>query len=140
MLQVSLQKKRTFSSATHPAIIRVVCEPPHHGLQHMLLVAHIQLLHGQHLAEPVRWQLPELLSQRHVTEVRLHELCGDVVHVVEAIVQREEADTDAVLCSDAALQELAAQRLEVGHEEKVGCLHHVLDGLFSQGDLCVRYI
>lgn len=127
-----------FGVVTHPAIHRVVCEPAHHGLQHVLLVAHVELLHGQHLTEPVRRQLPELLRERHVGKVRLQELCGGVVDVVEAVVQGEETDADAVLGGDAALQELAAQRLEVGDEEQVRRLHHVLDGVLTQRDLCVQ--
>lgn len=85
----------------------------------MLLVAHVELLHGQQLAQALRRQLPELFCELHVPEVGLQELGGDVVDVVQTVVQREEADANAVLCSDAALQELAAQGLQVGHEKHV---------------------
>lgn len=115
-----------------------MCVPLQHGLEDVLLVAHVQLLHRQQLAEPAWGQLPELLGARHVAEVRLQELRGGVVDVVKAVVQREVADADAVFCSDAALQELAAQVLEVGHEEHVGRLDHVLNGLLTQRDLCVK--
>lgn len=110
-------------------------EPSHRSLQHVPLVAHVELLHAQQLAQPVVGQLPELLGERHVAEVRLQEVCGDVVDMMQAVMQREEADADAVLCRDAALQELAAERLQVGHEEQVGRLHHVLDGFLAQADL-----
>lgn len=106
-------------------------KPLYDSLEDVLLVAYVQFLHGEELAEPIRRELPEFLGPRHVTKMRLQELCGGVVDVVEAIVQREETDADAILCSDAALQELAAQGLEVRHEEQVGRLHHVLDGLFT---------
>lgn len=68
--------------------------------------------------------------------MRLQELSGSVVDMIQAVVQREETDTDTIICCDAALKELAAQRLEVSHKEKVRCLHHVLDGPFTQSDLC----
>lgn len=57
------------------------------------------------------------------------------MHVVQAVVQREVADADAVLGGDAALQELAAQRLEVRQQQQVRRLHHVLDGVLVQPDL-----
>lgn len=102
----------------------------------MLFIAHIQLFHGKQLTEPVWGQLPELLGDGHITKMRLQELSSDVVDVVKAVVQREEPDANAVFCSDAALQELAAEGLEVCHEEQVGGLHHVLDSVFTQRDLC----
>ena len=57
------------------------------------------------------------------------------MHVVQAVVEREVADADAVLGGDAALQELAAQRLEVRQQQQVRRLHHVLDGVLVQPDL-----
>ena len=127
---------------THPAILRVVRKPAHNRFQHVLLVAHVELLHGQQLAEPVGGHLAELLRERHVAQVRLQVLGGHVVHVVQAVVQREEADADAVLGRDAALQELTAEELEVGEEEQVRGLHHVLDGVLAQTDLRMwtRYV
>ena len=129
-IRVVLPRRRT-----HPAILGVVRKPAHHRLQHVLLIAHVELLHGQQLAEPVVGHLRELLRERHVAEVRLQVLGGHVVHVVEAVVQREEADANAVLGRDAALQELAAEELEVCEEEQVRGLHHVLDGVLAQADL-----
>lgn len=118
-------------SVTYPAILWVVSKPLDDSLEDVLLVAYVQFLHGEELAEPIRRELSEFLGPRHVAEVCLQELCGGVVDVVEAVVQREETDADAILCCDAALQELATQGLEVRHEEQVGRLHHVLDGLFA---------
>lgn len=123
-------------SVTHPAVLWVMCKPPHHSLQHVLFIAHVQLLHGQHLAQPVRRHLPELLCERHIAEMCLQELSGSIVDMVKAVVKREEPDADAVLCCNTAFQELAAQGLEVNHEEQVRRLHHVLDGVFIQSDLC----
>lgn len=123
------------SFLTHPAIVWVVCKPAHHSLQDMLLVPHVELLHGKELTQPVRRQLPVLLGHRHVPEVRLEVLSGGVVDMVEAVVQGEESDADAVLCGDAALQELAAEGLEVSHEEQVRGLDHVLNGVLAQTDL-----
>lgn len=80
-----------------------MCKPSDYSLQHMLFVANVQLLCGKHLAEPVGGQLPELLGERHISKVCLQELGGSIVDVVKAVVQREEADANAVLCSDAAL-------------------------------------
>lgn len=122
----------------HPAVVRVMGEPSHSGLQHVLLVAHVELLHAQQLAQPAVGKLPELLGKRHVAEMRLQEVRGDIVDVLQAVMQREEADADAVLRHDAALQELAAEQLQVGHEQQVGRLHHVLDGLLAQADLGIR--
>lgn len=118
-------------SRTYPAFLWVVAKPLDHSLQDVLLVADVELLHGEKLAEVIWRELPELLGPRHVAEMRLQELCGGVVDVVEAVVQREETNANAVLRSDAALQELATQRLEVRHEEQVRCLNHVLDGLLT---------
>lgn len=122
---------------TDPALLGVMAEPLGDSLQDVLLVADVEFLYGENLAEPVGRELPELLGPRHVAEMRLQELCGSVVDVVEAVVQREEPDADAVVGSDTALQELAAQRLEVRQEEQVRRLHHVLDGLLAQSDLHV---
>lgn len=80
-------------------------------------------------------KLPELLGERHVLEVRLQELGGGVMDVLQAVVQGEEADADAVVGGDAALQELAAEQLQVGHEQQVRRLHHVLDGVLAERDL-----
>lgn len=107
---------RSDGGSTYPAILWVVAKPLDNSLQDVLLVANVEFLHGEKLAESIRRELPELLGPRHVAEMRLQELCGGVVDVVEAVVEREETDADAVLCSDAALQELATQRLEVRHE------------------------
>lgn len=90
-------------SGTHPAILWVMSEPSHHSLQHMLFISHIQFFHGEHLAEPVWGQLPELLSQSHITKMCLQVLSGNIMDVIKAVVQREEPDANAVLCSDAAL-------------------------------------
>lgn len=124
-------------TGTYPALLGVVAEPLDDSLQDVLLVADVELLHGEKLAQPVGRKLPKLLCARHVAEMRLQELCGGVVDVVEAVVQGEETNADAVVGSDAALQELATQRLEVRHEEQVRRLHHVLDGLLAQSDLHV---
>ena len=80
-----------------------MCKPSHHSLQHVLFVAHVQLLHGQHLTEPVMGQLPELLSARHIAKMCLQELSGGIVDVGKAVMQREEPDADAVLRGDATL-------------------------------------
>lgn len=106
-------------------------KPLYNSLEDVLLVAYVQFLHGENLAQPIWRELSEFLGTRHVAKMCLQELCGGVVDVVEAVVQREEADANAILCSDATLQELATQGLEVCHEEQVRCLHHVLDGLFT---------
>lgn len=134
-LNVSVLLPAPAPSTTHPAVVGIVGEPPHHRLQHVLLVPYVELLHGQQLAEAIVRELPELLGERHVAEVRLQELGGGVMDVVQAVVQGEEADADAVVGGDAALQELAAEQLQVGHEEQVGRLHHVLDGVLTERDL-----
>ncbi len=80
-----------------------MCEPSHHCFQHVLFVSNIQLFHGQHLTEALCGQLPEFLREGHIAKMCLQELGGYVVDVVKAVVQREEPDAYAVLCSDAAL-------------------------------------
>lgn len=94
---------------SHPTGLDVAGEPAHHGLQHILLVTHVEFLHGQQLTQALGQQLTELLSVHNVPEVGLQILGSHVVHVVQAIVQGEKPDTDAVLRCDAALQELTAQ-------------------------------
>ena len=120
---------------SYPSVLQVMGQPAHHSLQHMLLVAHVELLHRQQLTQAIWGQLAKLLAGRHVAEVGLQVLCGHMVHMVQAVVQRKQADAHAILRRNAALQELAAQRLEVGQQQEVGRLHHVLDGLLAQRDL-----
>lgn len=121
--------------ARHLSQLGVVRDPADDGLEHVSLVADVQLLEGDHLLELLGAELEELLGAAGVPEVGLQVLGGQVVHVVQAVVQREVADADAVLGGDAALQELAAQRLEVRQQQQVGRLHHVLDGVLAQADL-----
>lgn len=97
----------------------------------MLLIADVKLLLSQHLAESVMRQFPELLCERHVTEMRVQVLCGSVVHMVQAVTEGKKTNADTILCCDAAFEELATQQLELGHDEQVRCLYHVLDGAFA---------
>lgn len=120
---------------SHPPCLDVEPEPAHDSFQDVLLVAHIELLHGEQLTQALGGKFPELLRVGHVSEVRLQELGGDVVNVMKAVMQREETDSDAVLGRDAALQELAAQGLEVSEKQQVSSLDHVLDGFLAQRDL-----
>lgn len=109
--------------------------PPDDCFKHVSLVADVQLLEGNHLLQLLRTQLEELLGAADVSEVGLQVLSGQVAHVGQAVVEREVPDADAVLGGDAALQELAAQRLEVRQQQQVRRLHHVLDGVLAQPDL-----
>ena len=127
-----LHLKKPYMCLTHPAILWVMGEPAYHSLQDVFLVSHIQLLHSQHLTEALGWQLPELLCNCHIPEVCLEILSGDVVDMVKTVVQGEELDANAVLCSDATLKELTAEGLQVSQEQQVRRLYHVLDGLFAQ--------
>lgn len=94
---------RAQASVTYPALFRIVCKPAHHSLQDVLFISNIQFLHGQQLTESVWWQLPEFFRTRHIAKMCLEEHGGNIVDVVQAIVQRKNPNSNAVLCSDAAL-------------------------------------
>lgn len=87
-----------------------MAEPADHGLQRVPFVPNVKLLHRQQLAQTVGRLLQELLRVGHVSEMSLKELRGHVEDVVQAVMQGEHPDADAVFCRDAALQELTAQR------------------------------
>lgn len=112
-----------------------MCYPPNHGFKHVSFVANIQLLKRDHFFELLWTELQELLCAADVSEVGLQVLGGQVVHVVQAVMQCKVSDADAVLRCDAALQELTAQGFEVRQQQQVGCLYDILDGVFVQPDL-----
>lgn len=124
--------------STHSPSFSVMADPADHGLQNVLFIPHVELLYGQQFTQTIGQLLQELLRISHVTKMRLQVLGGHMVNVVQAVMQREDPNTDAVLCSDAALQELTAQRFEISEEQKISSLDHILDGVFTQGNLEIR--
>lgn len=117
--------------STHSPSFNVMVEPADHGLQHVLFIPHVELLYGQQLTQAIGRLLQELLCVGHVSKMRLQELCGHVVDVVQAVMQREDPNADAVLCSNAAFQELTAQRFKISQEKKISSLDHILDSVFT---------
>lgn len=112
-----------------------MADPADYSLQDVSFIPYVELLHGQQLAKAIGRLLQELLCIGHVAEMRLQELCGHMINVVQAVMQRKDSNADAVFSSNAALQELTAQRLEISEKQKISGLDNVLNGVFTQSDL-----
>jgi hypothetical protein len=77
--------------------------PSNHCFKHISFVANVQLLKRNHFFELLRTQFEELFCAADISEVSLQVLGGEVVDVVQAVVQGEVTDADAVLGCNAAL-------------------------------------
>ena len=102
------------------ADVLLMAHPEQHGLVHLRLAAHVELVALDDLYQLTGRQVHELLLLAHRAEVLVHVLTCFLVQVVATVHVRKVGDADAVGRVELVLEEGAAGLDHMGHLQHAG--------------------